>query len=80
MRSARFSHNEAQKAQKKIDTFSVPPLCQVLPPATRLKTSPGSHSAMTSNGRQQTSQSVVKRCDAMLVSMISSNRWPQKGH
>jgi hypothetical protein len=35
---------------------------------------------MTSNGRQQTSQSVVKRCEAMLVSMISALRRPQNGH
>ena len=34
---------------------------------------------MTSNGRQQTVQSVVKRCDATLVSTTSSTRWPQNG-
>src|SRR6266480_7484115 len=50
------------------------------PVTSRLKISPGSHSAITSNGRQQTSQSVVKRCDARLVSMTSSKRWPQNGH
>src|SRR5205814_5880053 len=48
--------------------------------ASRLRILPGSHSATTSNGRQQTSQSVVKRCEAMLVSMTSSKSWPQKGH
>src|SRR6266480_4434279 len=50
------------------------------PVTSRLKISPGSHSAITSNGRQQISQSVVKRCDARLVSMTSSKRWPQNGH
>lgn len=45
-----------------------------------LRTSPGSHSAETSNGRQQTSQSVVKRCEATLVSMTRSKLWPQNGH
>lgn len=44
---------------------------------SRLKISPGSHSTTTSNGRQQTSQSVVNRCDGTLVSMMDSNDWPQ---
>jgi hypothetical protein len=35
---------------------------------------------MTSNGRQQISQSVVKRWDAMLVSKVISKDWPQNGH
>jgi GH43 family beta-xylosidase len=35
---------------------------------------------MTSNGRQQTSQSVVNRWDTTLVSMASSKVWPQNGH
>src|SRR4051794_13116829 len=42
-------------------------------------TSPGSQSATTSKGRQQTSQSVVKRCVLTVVSIISSKVWPQKG-
>jgi len=45
-----------------------------------LRTSPGSHSALTSKGRQQTSQSVVKRWEATLVSIASSELWPQNGH
>jgi len=44
-----------------------------------LNTSPGSHSTETSNGRQQTSQSVVNRCAATLVSMAQSKLWPQNG-
>src|SRR6266568_3817577 len=40
---------------------------------------PGSASTKISTGRQQTSQSVVKRCEAMLVSMTSSKVWPQNG-
>jgi len=47
---------------------------------SKLKISPGSHSAATSNGRQQTSQSVVNRWLATLVSTTTSNAWPQKGH
>ena len=47
---------------------------------SRLKISPGSHSAITSKGRQQISQSVVNRCSATLVSITRSNRWPQNGH
>jgi hypothetical protein len=35
---------------------------------------------MTSNGRQQTSQSVVNRWLDTLVSIASSNDWPQNGH
>ena len=45
-----------------------------------LTTSPASHSAQTSNGRQQTSQSVVKRWDGRPVSNTSSFACPQKGH
>jgi len=51
-----------------------------LPETSRLRISPGSHSAVTSKGRQQISQSVVKRCEGMLVSMVSSKVWPQNGH
>ena len=47
---------------------------------SRLKTSPGSHSANTSKGRQHTSQSVVNRCDSTLVSITNSNHCPQNGH
>lgn len=50
------------------------------PFTSRLRISPGSHSANTSKGRQQTSQSVVNRWDATLVSIISSEACPQKGH
>jgi hypothetical protein len=51
------------------------------PPRTSMpRISPGSQSTTTSNGRQQTSQSVVKRWDATLVSMANSKLWPQKGH
>lgn len=39
---------------------------------SRLVTDPGSHSRITSKGRQQTSQSVVDRCWAMDVSTTSS--------
>src|SRR5947199_2387236 len=60
--------------------FSLRSLAAQFPATSTLTTSPGSHSATTSNGRQQTSQSVVKRCEAMLVSMTSSKSWPQKGH
>jgi hypothetical protein len=35
---------------------------------------------MTSIGRQQISQSVVKRCEGWLVSMTTSNSCPQNGH
>ncbi len=45
----------------------------------RLNTSPGSHSAVTSKGRQQTSQSVVNRWLGTLVSMPTSEGWPQNG-
>src|SRR5262249_20721762 len=44
-----------------------------------LTTSPGSHSTDASKGRQQTSQSVVNRCEAMLVSTTISKLWPQNG-
>src|SRR4051794_1100749 len=50
------------------------------PSTSKLRISPGSHSATTSKGRQQTSQSVVKRCEAVLVSISNSNDCPQKGH
>jgi hypothetical protein len=40
---------------------------------SKLNTSPGVHSAVTSNGRQQTSQSVVNRWLATLVSMATSD-------
>ena len=42
--------------------------------------SPGSHAAVTSNGRQHTSQSVVKRWLGTLVSMATSDACPQNGH
>src|SRR5262252_3911916 len=45
-----------------------------------LTISPGSHSATTSNGRQQTSQSVVKRWLGRDVSSTRSNCAPQNGH
>jgi len=45
-----------------------------------LRISPGAHSASTSKGRQQTSQSVVKRWLAMLVSITNSKSCPQNGH
>jgi hypothetical protein len=51
-----------------------------LPKTSTLKTSPGAHSATTSNGRQHTSQSVVKRWLATLVSIAVANDWPQNGH
>jgi hypothetical protein len=51
-----------------------------LPSTARLNTSPGSHSAWIWKGRQQTSQSVVKDCSAMEVSMAISMAAPQKGH
>lgn len=47
---------------------------------SRLMISPGSHSAKTSKGRQHTSQSVVNRCWAMVVSISNSMPWPQYGH
>src|SRR5436305_6291399 len=50
------------------------------PRTSKLTTSPGSHSANTSKGRQQTSQSVVNCCSAMLVSITRSNSCPQNGH
>ena len=50
------------------------------PCASRLRISPGSHSAATSKGRQQISQSVVNRCEGTLVSMVSSKLCPQNGH
>jgi hypothetical protein len=42
--------------------------------------SPGSASTATTKGRQQISQSVVKRCEATLVSIAISKTWPQNGH
>jgi len=45
-----------------------------------LRISPGAHSASTSKGRQQTSQSVVNRWLATLVSITNSKCCPQKGH
>ena len=42
--------------------------------------SPGSHSTVTSNGRQQTSQSVVKRWNGAVVSTTISVCCPQNGH
>ena len=53
---------------------------QPVPRTAKLKISPGSHSARTSNGRQHTSQSVVNRCVRVLVSITSSKVWPQYGH
>src|ERR1035438_2181567 len=47
---------------------------------SRLRISPGSHSTSTSNGRQHTSQSVVRRWLAVLVSITRSKLWPQNGH
>jgi hypothetical protein len=41
---------------------------------SKLRISPGSHSAITSNGRQHTSQSVVNRWNDTLVSIATSNR------
>jgi len=49
------------------------------PDTSRLKISPGSHSAVTSNGRQHTSQSVVNRWFGTLVSMATSDACPQNG-
>src|ERR1051325_7905197 len=52
--------------------------CHGQPPCvSRDRISPGSHSAAISKGRQQISQSVVKRWEGMLVSMTSSKDWPQ---
>jgi len=48
--------------------------------ASKLRISPGSHSAITSNGRQHTSQSVVNRWNGNVVSINTSNVWPQNGH
>jgi hypothetical protein len=50
-----------------------------LPDTSKLRISPGSHSTVTSNGRQHTSQSVVNRWLATLVSMATSDDWPQNG-
>src|ERR1019366_5834023 len=47
---------------------------------SKLRISPGSHSATTSKGRQHTSQSVVNRWLGTLVSTTSSNACPQNGH
>jgi hypothetical protein len=51
-----------------------------LPDTSTPRISPGSHSTVTSNGRQHTSQSVVNRWLAMLVSMDNSDDCPQNGH
>jgi hypothetical protein len=48
--------------------------------ASKLRISPGSHSAVTSNGRQQISQSVVNRWNGVDVSIAISNTCPQNGH
>jgi hypothetical protein len=48
--------------------------------ASKLRISPGSHSAMISKGRQHTSQSVVNRWNGTLVSITTSNLCPQNGH
>jgi hypothetical protein len=48
--------------------------------ASKLRISPGSHSAMISNGRQHTSQSVVNRWNGTLVSIATANVCPQNGH
>jgi hypothetical protein len=50
------------------------------PDTSKLRISPGSHVTVTSNGRQHTSQSVVNRWLAMLVSMATSDACPQNGH
>ena len=51
------------------------------PDATsKLRILPGSHSAWTSNGRQQTSQSVTNLWLGTLVSTARSKTCPQKGH
>jgi len=50
-----------------------------LPDTSKLKISPGSHVTVTSNGRQQTSQSVVNRWLGTLVSMANSEDCPQNG-
>jgi hypothetical protein len=47
---------------------------------SKLRISPDLHSAMISNGRQHTSQSVVNRWKGNVVSITTSNRWPQNGH
>src|ERR1700733_1939714 len=47
---------------------------------SRLRTSPGSQSTTTSKGRQQISQSVVKRWLGWPVSIVKSNDCPQNGH
>jgi hypothetical protein len=48
--------------------------------ASKLRISPGSHSAITSNGRRQISQSVVNRWNGVEVSIAISNTCPQNGH
>ena len=47
---------------------------------SKLRISPGSHSAWTSNGRQQTSQSVTNLWLGTLVSTVRSKTCPQNGH
>jgi hypothetical protein len=51
-----------------------------LPDTSTPRISPGSHSTVTSNGRQHTSQSVVKHWLGTLVSIATSDDWPQNGH
>jgi len=51
-----------------------------LPDTSKLRISPGSHSTVTSNGRQHTSQSVVNRWLGTLVSIATSDACPQNGH
>jgi hypothetical protein len=50
------------------------------PDTSKLRISPGSHVTVTSKGRQHTSQSVVNRWLATLVSMATSDACPQNGH
>jgi hypothetical protein len=50
-----------------------------LPDTSKARISPGSHVAVTSNGRQHTSQSVVNRWLATLVSMATTDACPQNG-
>jgi hypothetical protein len=63
--------------QKQLRLYSVATYSVVV---VRVTISPGSHSATTSNGRQQTSQSVVNRWLATLVSIVTVDVWPQNGH
>jgi hypothetical protein len=47
---------------------------------SKLRISPGAHSVMTSNGRQQVPQPIVNRWGAMMLSTTISQVWPQNGH